>query len=86
MNIPLDKQLHIFSAWALAASLRPFTGSAMAWLIVTVLAVLKELIWDWALRKGTPDPMDAAASSAGALIAVLFDLTATAILIYDDRF
>ena len=80
MNIPIDKQLHIFSGWALCASLLPFTGPALALLATAAVGALKELAWDLALKKGTPDRNDFFATTAGALIGVAFHLITTAIL------
>ena len=42
MNIPIDKQLHIFSGWALCASLLPFTGPALPLLATPAVGAAAE--------------------------------------------
>jgi drug/metabolite transporter superfamily protein YnfA len=86
MKIPLDKQLHLFSGWALCASLLPFVGLAWALFGTVFVGAVKELVWDWTLKKGTPDRNDFFATAAGALIGVAFYLTTTVILSHAERF
>jgi hypothetical protein len=86
VNIPIDKQLHIFSGWALCASLLPFTGPALALIATAAVGAAKELAWDLALKKGTPDRNDFFATAAGALIGAAFHLIATVILSHAERF
>jgi len=86
MTIPLDKQLHFFSGWAICASLLPFTGLAWALFATVLVGAAKELVWDLALKKGTPDKNDALATAAGGLAGAAIHFIAITILSHADRF
>lgn len=86
MAIPLDKQLHFFSGWAICASLLPFTGLAWALFATVLVGAAKELVWDLALKKGTPDKNDALATAVGGLAGAAIYFIITAILSHADRF
>ena len=63
-----DKKLHLLAGLALAiiAGLLfcPIVGLAAA----AVVGALKEIIWDWLLKKGTPELLDFVATVAGGVI------------------
>jgi len=61
--IPIDKQIHFFSAATLALLLYPL-GAATAALIVTLAAIGKE-VYDKVSGKGTPEIADAFATIVG---------------------
>ncbi len=70
--IPKDKQKHFLAGLALSllAGLLfcPIVGLATA----AVVGALKEIIWDWLLKKGTPELLDFVATVlGGALGAVM---------------
>ena len=63
-----DKQKHPLAGLALSilAGLLfcPIVGLATA----AVVGALKEIIWDWLLKKGTPELLDFVATVAGGVI------------------
>ena len=67
-NIQVDKQKHLLAGLALAiiAGLLfcPRIGLAAA----AVIGALKEIVWDWLLKKGTPELLDFVATVAGGVI------------------
>ncbi len=69
--IPKDKQKHLLVGLALSLltgfSLCPIVGLATA----AVVGALKETIWDWLLKKGTPELLDFVATVAGGVIGYL---------------
>ncbi len=66
--IPKDKKLHLLAGLALSilAGLLfcPIVGLATA----AVVGALKEIIWDWLLKKGTPEFLDFVATVAGGVL------------------
>ena len=66
--IPKDKQKHFLAGLALSilAGLLfcPIVGLATA----AVVGALKEIIWDWLLKKGTPELLDFVATVAGGVL------------------
>ncbi len=66
--MPKDKKLHILAGLALAiiAGLLfcPLIGLATA----AVVGALKEIVWDWLLKKGTPELLDFVATVAGGVL------------------
>ena len=64
--IPIDKQLHFFSGWALMLSVSLFFGWQVG-LAVTVLAAVAKEVWD-SMGHGTADLWDAAATVLGGLV------------------
>ncbi len=69
--IPKDKKLHLLAGLALSilAGLLfcPRIGLAAA----AVIGALKEIIWDWLLKRGTPEFLDFVATVAGGAIGYL---------------
>ena len=63
-----DKKMHLLAGLALSllAGLLfcPLTGVVTA----AVVGVLKEIVWDWLLKKGTPELLDFVATVAGGVI------------------
>lgn len=70
MVIPLDKLFHLMGGYIIAITLAPF-GLWWALGVCTVIAGLKELIWDWLMKKGTPEWLDFLATVAGGVAAIL---------------
>ena len=68
MRVPKDKAMHFCAGLALSilAGLlyTPFWGLATA----AVVGALKEIIWDWLLKKGTPEFLDFVATVAGGAL------------------
>ena len=68
MRVPKDKAMHFCAGLALSilAGLlyTPFWGLATA----AVVGALKEIIWDWLLKKGTPELLDFVATVAGGVL------------------
>ena len=68
MSVPKDKVMHFCAGLALSmlAGLlyTPFWGLATA----AVVGALKEIIWDWLLKKGTPELLDFVATVAGGVL------------------
>jgi hypothetical protein len=66
--IPKDKQKHFLAGLALSIlaglSFCPLIGLATA----AVVGALKEIIWDWLLKKGTPEFLDFVATVAGGVL------------------
>ena len=66
--MPKDKKLHILAGIALAiiAGLLfcPLIGLATA----AVVGALKEIVWDWLLKKGTPELLDFVATVLGGVL------------------
>ena len=66
--MPKDKKLHLLAGLALAiiAGLLfcPLIGLATA----AVVGALKEIVWDWLLKKGTPEILDFVATVAGGVL------------------
>jgi len=66
--MPKDKKLHLLAGLALSIlaglSFCPLIGLAT----VAVVGALKEIIWDWLLKKGTPELLDFVATVAGGVL------------------
>lgn len=66
--ISKDKQKHLLAGLALSIlaglSFCPLIGLATA----AVVGALKEIIWDWLLKKGTPELLDFVATVAGGVL------------------
>ena len=69
--MPKDKKLHILAGLALSilAGLLfcPLTGLIVA----AVVGALKEIVWDWLLKRGTPEFLDFVATALGGLVVYL---------------
>ena len=66
--MPQDKKKHVYAGLALSLLmgilLCPLVGLATA----AVVGALKEIIWDWLLKKGTPEFLDFVATVAGGAL------------------
>jgi len=69
--MPKDKQKHFLAGLALSilAGLLfcPLTGLIVA----AVVGALKEIVWDWLLKRGTPEFLDFVATALGGLVVYL---------------
>ena len=79
MNIPQDKKLHFalstfISIVCIGAA--DITNISVWWGFLAVVLILasKEIIWDWALDKGTPEWMDFIAGLIPAVIILILQL------------
>ena len=66
--IPKDKKLHILVGLALSILAGLFAYPMFGLLIAAAVGALKEIIWDWLLKKGTPELLDFVATVAGGVI------------------
>ena len=66
--IAKDKKLHLLAGLALSILagllICPLIGLAAA----AVVGALKEIVWDWLLKKGTPELLDFVATMAGGVL------------------
>lgn len=63
--IAVDKQLHFWSSLALTLAFALYVGLMPAFFTVLSIGALKELWWDFYLKRGTPDHLDMLANAAG---------------------
>jgi len=71
MTLPaIDKQAHFFSGIAIAAFLAPVMPLLLVMVVVFTLAILKEW-WD-STGKGTPETLDAFATTFGGVVYVAY--------------
>lgn len=66
--MPKDKRMHLLAGLALSLTAgllcTPFWGLTAA----VVVGAGKEVMWDWLLKKGTPEFLDFVATVAGGLV------------------
>jgi hypothetical protein len=66
--MPQDKQKHLLAGLALSI-LAGLLFCPLAGLVTAaVVGALKEIVWDWLLKKGTPELLDFVATVAGGVI------------------
>ena len=65
MQYPKDKRLHLSAGLALSILAGHFAYPMFGLLIAAAVGALKEIIWDWLLKKGTPEFLDFVATVAG---------------------
>lgn len=78
-QIPADKWMHFSVSAALAGVTRftlaffvcPFWAVVIAAAVTVVAGIAKELIWDYAMKQGTPDWRDVVADMAGMIIGLI---------------
>ena len=63
-----DKKLHLLAGLALALSAGLLFCPIVGLVTAAVIGALKEIIWDWLLKKGTPEFLDFVATVAGGVI------------------
>lgn len=66
--IPKDKKLHLLAGLALSILAGLFVYPMFGLLTAAVVGALKEIVWDWLLKKGTPEWWDFVATVAGGVI------------------
>ncbi len=70
--MPKDKKLHLLAGLALSILAGLFVYPLIGLATAAVVGALKEIIWDWLLKKGTPEFLDFVATVlGGALGAVI---------------
>lgn len=66
-----DKKIHFIGSFIVCLGLMQVVNVQAAVIATAALGITKELIYDWALGKGTPEWGDLAADAAGILGAVI---------------
>ena len=66
--IAKDKKLHLLAGLALSILAGLFVYPLIGLATAAVVGALKEIIWDWLLKKGTPELLDFVATVAGGVI------------------
>jgi hypothetical protein len=66
--MPKDKKLHLLAGLALSILAGLFVYPLIGLATVAVVGALKEVIWDWLLKKGTPEFLDFVATVAGGVL------------------
>lgn len=65
--MPKDKKLHLLAGLALSLLAGLLLSPLWGLVTASVIGALKELIWDWLLKKGTPELLDFVATVGGRL-------------------
>ena len=63
-----DKKKHFWAGLALAIIAGVFLCPLIGLATAAVVGALKEIIWDWLLKKGTPELLDFVATVAGGVL------------------
>ena len=66
-----DGLLHIIVSAAIAVILRLFIPVWLSAVITMLIGIAKELVWDYALKRGTPQCKDIVADIIGIIIGIL---------------
>lgn len=66
--MPKDKQKHLLAGLALSILAGLLFCPRIGLVTAAVIGALKEIIWDWFFRKGTPELLDFVATVAGGVI------------------
>ena len=66
--ISKDKQKHLLAGLALSILAGLLFCPLIGLATVAVVGALKEIIWDWLLKKGTPEFLDFVATVAGGVL------------------
>ena len=66
--MPKDKKLHLLAGLALSILAGLFVYPLIGLATAAVVGALKEIIWDWLLKKGTPEFLDFVATVAGGVL------------------
>ncbi len=69
--MPQDKKKHLLAGLALAIIAGLLFCPLVGLVTAAVVGALKEIIWDWLLKKGTPEFLDFVATVAGGVIGYL---------------
>lgn len=65
-----DKVKHIIAGILISITLSYF-GIGFGLLASFIIGALKEIIWDWLMKKGTPEFLDFAATGAGGFVGII---------------
>ena len=63
-----DKIQHVVAGLIIGAIGTIFWSPILGFILATIAGALKEIIWDWLLKKGDPSFFDAMSTSGGGLI------------------
>lgn len=66
--MPQDKQKHLLAGLALSILAGLFVYPLIGLATAAVVGALKEIIWDWLLKKGTPELLDFVATVLGGVL------------------
>ena len=66
--MPQDKKKHIYAGLALSILAGLLFYPLVGLVTAAVVGALKEIVWDWLLKKGTPELLDFVATVAGGVI------------------
>jgi hypothetical protein len=66
-----DKLKHLLTGIGIGLIFGVLFSSLIGLIAATILGALKEIIWDWFLKKGTPEFMDFLATALGGAIAYM---------------
>ena len=68
MKLRADKLKHFSAGLALSLAAGLFVYPLIGLATAAVVGALKEIIWDWLLKKGTPEFLDFVATMAGGVL------------------
>jgi hypothetical protein len=68
----VDHILHFLACWISVTVLTPLLGVDSAVGLTIIAALGKEIVWDWLMKKGTPEFSDMAANLLGVAFAMLW--------------
>ena len=71
MKIPTDKLLHFLGSALLLMYLAQFLSLPDATIIALFIGAAKEYIWDYKMKKGTPDWYDMFVNTLGVLASLI---------------
>ena len=71
MSVPKDKVMHLLAGLALSILAGHFAYPMFGLLIAAAVGALKEIIWDWWWKRGTPEWLDFLATCLGGAIGSL---------------
>jgi hypothetical protein len=70
-KVPTDKQLHFLVSALLLMYLAQFLSLPDATIIALLIGGAKEYVWDYKMKKGTPDWYDTFANALGVLASLI---------------
>jgi hypothetical protein len=68
VSVPKDKVMHFCAGLALSILAGLFAYPMFGLLIAAAVGALKEIVWDWLLKKGTPELLDFVATVLGGVL------------------
>ena len=69
--IPQDKLIHFLGCYLVCSMLISLIGLLGAITITALLGMAKEVVYDWWMKKGTPEIYDFVADALGIILACL---------------